>query len=471
MAKKGTTGGPRAHRTTTEDLDRRKRYVSRAEKERMWQRRVLIATGVLIALSVIVLIIAIINQEVIEPRQPITTVNGVEVKTSDYQDRVRLTRWLTANQIREAYFFLGGDVNTLQQYVGQQISDLQRPVIIGSQVLEEMEEEIILEQGARELGVEVDEAQIDREIEEYMGDRVGLAHPDHPTPTATTEPTAAPTRLVPSATPAPTETPLPTQPPTPSADEDGEPGEDEEPAPEPTATVEPTLTPTLEPDAIVATIEGEEDRWFDDATDVSDVDRDVVRDLFYYDALRIAVRDHLAQDVETEELQVNARHMLFSFNPDAQGQGAPVPPTEEEKAAALERAEAAMDALQDGEPFADLAREVSDDTGSATRGGELGWASPDGYVEAFQEAVLNGEIGAILGPIETEFGYHIIQVNGREVRPLSPSTLRDRQNQALTEWLDGLKAEADIDRRDDWIDRIPEEPTYNELLGDILPTR
>ncbi len=466
MAKKGTTGGPRTQRTTTEEIDRRKRHISRAEKERIWQRRVLLVTGVLIALSVIVLIIAIINQEVIQPRQPITTVNDVEIKTNDFQDRVRLTRWLTANQIREAYFFLGGDVNTLQQYVGQQISDLQRPVIIGSQVLEEMEEEILLEQGARALGVEVDPAQIDREIEEFMGDRVGLAHPDHPTPTATTEPTAAPTRLVPTSTPLPTVTPIPTIPPTPVEGEDEEPADDEEPAPEP--TTEPTVTPTLEPDAMIATIEREQDRWFDDATDSADVDRDVIRDLFYYDALRVAVRDHLAQDVPTEELQVNARHMLFSFTPDAQTQGV-IEPTEEEKAAARERAEAAMDALQDGEPFADLAREVSDDTGSAARGGELDWSSPDGYVDAFKEAVLNGEIGAILGPVESEFGYHIIQVNGREIRPLTPSTLRDRQNQALNDWLDGLRADANIDRRDDWIDRIPEDPTYNELLGDILP--
>lgn len=457
MAKKGTTGGPRAHRTTNEDVERRKQYISRAEKERRWQRRIMIITGVLVAFSIIVLVVGIINDQVIVPRQAITTVNGDEVSTRDYQERVKLTRWLTANQIREAYFFLGGDINTLQQYVGQQISDLQRPLIIGSQVLDEMEEELVLAQGAEALGVEVDPSVVDREVEDYMAQRMGVTHPDRPTATPTTEPTPAPTRLVPSATPQPTATVEVT----PAVDAEGN------PLPTATPTIEPTATPEPDPADVIATIEAEQDRWLDEATDATDVDSDVARDLFYYQALREAVRDHLGQDIPTEELQVNARHMLFAFNPDAP-QGTGLEPTEEEKDAALERAEAAMAALQDGEPFATLAREVSDDTGSAANGGELGWASPDTYVEAFKEAVLNGTIGDILGPIETEFGYHIIQVNGREVRALSSSELLTRQNEAFQTWLDGLKAEADIERHDDWLDRIPEEPTFNDLLGDIL---
>jgi parvulin-like peptidyl-prolyl isomerase len=83
--------------------------------------------------------------------------------------------------------------------------------------------------------------------------------------------------------------------------------------------------------------------------------------------------------------------------------------------------------------------------------------------------VLLAEIGEIVGPIETEYGYHIIQVNGREVRTLTESEMQSRRSQAFVEWVDSEKALADIKRRGDWQDRVPEDPSYNQLLGDILP--
>lgn len=65
-----------------------------------------------------------------------------------------------------------------------------------------------------------------------------------------------------------------------------------------------------------------------------------------------------------------------------------------------------------GEAFADLAREFSDDTGSALSGGSLGAISPGLMVPAFEEATyaIDGE-GAISGPVETEFGVHLIRVD------------------------------------------------------------
>ena len=51
MAKKSTVGGPKSRRTTNEDLERRKQYRSRAEREKLFQRRVMIATGTLSLLA------------------------------------------------------------------------------------------------------------------------------------------------------------------------------------------------------------------------------------------------------------------------------------------------------------------------------------------------------------------------------------------------------------------------------------
>ena len=99
----------------------------------------------------------------------------------------------------------------------------------------------------------------------------------------------------------------------------------------------------------------------------------------------------------------------------------------------------------------------------------MGWSSPDKFVAEFADAVTNAQIGEIIGPIETQYGYHIIQVHAREVRALSPSDLTTARNDAFQKWLDEKKAEAKISRRSDWLNRVPDTPTYNELLGDILP--
>lgn len=468
MAKKGTVGGPRSRRLTEADIKRRREYRSRAERDRLWQRRVLFATIGLMILSVLVLVVALFYEQVIRPREAVSTVNGDEITTSDFQNRVRLIRWLTAQQIRELYFLTGGNIDTIQQYAAGQINDLRRPQLMGSQVLDEMEEELILKQGARELGITVDEAAVDEQVNRYMAQRLGLTVPSDKTPTPTLTPTITPTPLV---SPTPTNTPVPTETPTPVPTATL--ASTVTPGPSPTATVPPTETPipsptpTLEPSVVVATLQSEAGSFFESAQDAVDVSRSAVRELFYYDALRAALLEELTRDLPAEELQVNARHILISFNPDLPAGQAP-PPTEEEKAAALERAEAVMRALQDGEPFADLAKAVSNDS-SATHGGELGWASPDKYVAAFKDAVLNAPIGEIIGPIETEYGYHIIQVHAREVRPLSPGELSTRRQQKFQTWLDERKAAAQIKRRSDWLERVPEDPSYNSLLGDILP--
>ena len=191
-----------------------------------------------------------------------------------------------------------------------------------------------------------------------------------------------------------------------------------------------------------------------------------MRKVFYYDALRTALMDAMAAEAPTEELQVRVRHILIAFDPANVGSG--LPATEEQRAAAEEKANEVMAAIQNGEPFADLAREVSDDTGSAQNGGELDWQSPSGFVSAFADTVTTAEIGEIVGPVETEYGYHIIQVLGREVRALTDTQLNQRRSQLFSEWLTERKAAANIERSDNWLDRIPDEPTINQLLGDLF---
>lgn len=77
----------------------------------------------------------------------------------------------------------------------------------------------------------------------------------------------------------------------------------------------------------------------------------------------------------------------------------------------LEESEAAKARLEAGEDFATVAGEVSTDTSS--EGGDLGCALAGGYVEAFAQAVVEAPLGEVFGPVETDFGFHLLVVSER----------------------------------------------------------
>jgi len=92
-----------------------------------------------------------------------------------------------------------------------------------------------------------------------------------------------------------------------------------------------------------------------------------------------------------------------------------VTPENGDDAAAQAKAQAAYERAAAGEDFAALARELSQDPGSAAAGGELGWAEKSTYVEPFADAAWSAAPGEIVGPVKTQFGWHVIRVE--EVEP------------------------------------------------------
>lgn len=67
----------------------------------------------------------------------------------------------------------------------------------------------------------------------------------------------------------------------------------------------------------------------------------------------------------------------------------------------------------DRSAFAELARKHSKDKTNAKKGGDLGWFGKGKMVKPFDAAAFGAKLGEIVGPVKTEFGYHIIQVTGR----------------------------------------------------------
>jgi peptidyl-prolyl cis-trans isomerase D len=103
------------------------------------------------------------------------------------------------------------------------------------------------------------------------------------------------------------------------------------------------------------------------------------------------------------EKQVHARHILVRVEGGA---------SEEEEAAKKALAEEILAKARSGVDFAKLARETSEDEGSAKRGGDLGFKSRGQLVEEFEDVAFGMEPGEIAGPVKTMFGYHIIKCDG-----------------------------------------------------------
>ncbi|MCK4841696.1 MAG: peptidylprolyl isomerase [Methylococcales bacterium] len=108
----------------------------------------------------------------------------------------------------------------------------------------------------------------------------------------------------------------------------------------------------------------------------------------------------------------------------------------------------------EGDDFAVLARSNSDDKGSAINGGDIGWVGPGDLVAAFESAMNNLSINEISEPVQTQFGWHIIQVLDRENRDNGVEhkksrvreEIRKRKIEEETElWLRRLRDEAFVD--------------------------
>lgn len=110
--------------------------------------------------------------------------------------------------------------------------------------------------------------------------------------------------------------------------------------------------------------------------------------------------------------QVQANHILIRLDPGAAG---------DEVAAAKLKAEQVAKLASGGTDFPELAKIHSDDPGSKDNGGDLGWFGRGRMVKEFEEAVFGAKPGDLVGPVKSQFGYHIIQVVGYRpdrIRPL-----------------------------------------------------
>jgi len=152
-----------------------------------------------------------------------------------------------------------------------------------------------------------------------------------------------------------------------------------------------------------------------------------------------------------------ARHILVTV---------PVGAKPDADAAAKKKADELMAQVKAGGDFAKLAKDNSADPGSAAKGGELDWSERGTFVGPFGDAVFSMKEGELRGPVKTDFGYHIIRLDG--IQPGSTKTFDEVKGEIDAQ----LRKERSQDRFGDMQEQVQsriEQPgtTFDSLVKDF----
>jgi peptidyl-prolyl cis-trans isomerase D len=118
--------------------------------------------------------------------------------------------------------------------------------------------------------------------------------------------------------------------------------------------------------------------------------------------------------------QRRVRHILLPVNDP------------KEDAAVKLKAEGILKRAQGGEDFSKLAKEFSQDPGSAAQGGDLGWSEKKVFVGPFADAAFSMKVDEIRGPVKTQFGYHILKLDG--IQPPTVKSFEQSKAELETEY-------------------------------------
>ncbi len=412
-----------------------KKHVARLERERRQTRIIQFVAISVVAVVVLILAYGYLDLTYLQKRRPVAEVNGEKISTSEFQARVKVQRGQLVNQYMQYLQYqqlFGMDVSTQLQQIQ---TSLDTPILVGQQVLDDLIQEALIRQEGDKRGIEI----TSQDIETFTQAQFQYFPDGSPTPTITpTEvdfsyPTLSATQLrwvtvTPVVTAGPTQTPLPSP-----TQESG--------TATPGAEV-PETSPTPSPTATPYTLEGFQNAYATAQASILETGftKAQYEALFRTELYRKKLFDQVTADTPREEEQIWARHILVE---------------DEETAKQVE------ERLNNGEDFGQLAAEFSQDSGSRDVGGDLGWFGKGRMVAAFESVAFDLKVGQISDPVQSDFGWHIIQVLGRATVPLSSAAYDQARQQAFTEFLTGLRENAQVQIFDYWTERIPTTPDLN----------
>jgi len=177
-----------------------RKQLTRSKREASQSRRALLVVAGVLTLALVVIGYGVLRENVLVLDEPVANVNGETISARDFQARVRLERVIAPQRILQAQ--AQGDQNTVDTY--QQ--ELAAPTTMGERILQNMVDELLLKQGAKDFGVSVSPEELQTYIQEQFG--YGPRLPT-PAPTLSMHPTLATGNpITPTSTSFPTPTPM-----------------------------------------------------------------------------------------------------------------------------------------------------------------------------------------------------------------------------------------------------------------------
>jgi len=420
-----------------------KKHKARLQQEQQQRRMLITAALIVVGIILVVLVYGVLDQTLIKNRKPVAKVGDSIIRSEEFIKMVKLERQQMNGQAfqYESYkqFFAFDEQNVayFDNLIQQIQSQMAIPESIGATVLTKMIDTEVIGFYADEQGIEVSE----QEIQEAIQKDFGYFPNGTPTPENTSTPFA-------TATMNPTQYALVTATSTATPMEEVTEPETETPSEEevvePEVTDESVAAPTIVPSPTPYTedlFQENYDNFVQNFGKIGMSEKDILN-LYRTQLISQKVYELITADLPTQEDQVWARHILV---------------------ATLEEAQDVLNRLENGEDWSTIAAEVSTDPGSKDTGGDLGWFGKNMMVPEFEAAAYELEVGEISDPIETIHGFHIIQLLGKEVRPIESSRVDQNKQAFFAEWLTTQKEKYTIEQFDDvWTKVVPDTPVFGD---------
>ena len=455
-----------------------KKHIAREQREQK-QTRIIITLTVIVGIAILGLVLfGTISQFIVRPRTAVAAVGEKDITVRQYEKQVQYTRTQLLNQVYTYYNYyqqfpdFGGNFLQIAQSIATKLTQTET---LGSDVLDEMINDIIIREEAAERGITVSDDEIDEAVYDAFGFYPNGTNTPTVTATIASTPTYSETLLsllpstsTPTATEEPTETPEITSTATEETpadenaadsdvdvdptqedaadDSNGEsmetPAETATPDASPTITQSPTVT--LTPTPYTTEIFADDVKDFNDLYSIYNFDIKDLREIFEVQLLREKLLENITQDLEPLKDEVRARHILVE--------------TEE---TALE----VLALLEGGDSFEDLAAAYSIDESNKDQGGDLGWFDEGTMVAEFAEVAFSLDEGEISDPVGTSFGYHIIQLLGKRESQALPDEFAQIKEENFIEWLTERREERDdIVINEEWANYVPDTPEVPQAL-------
>ena len=441
-----------------------RKHMVRQEKEQRQIRTIMIIGGTILLAVLILVVYSLVNQLYVQPNKAVAVVGNKKITAREFENEVRYSRLTTLNQAAsyaeygQMFGSMGGNfMSTAKNLVDQ----LNNSTNYGKTVLDRMVDDKLIKEEADKLGISVSDEELKLELQKVFNFFPDGTLVPTITPTTVATPTLSETQL---AIIKPTETPtaVPTLDPAQVAGTETAIASLEtataqalptQPAAEVTPTSsEPTAVPSTTPTPTVYTTQvfAKEVKNYGTMLKTYGLSLNDMEKLVHAQMLRDRVLADLTKDMKPEQEQVWVRHIIVATEAEAKK---------------------ALDEIKAGADFAEVAKTYSID-GTKDNGGDLGWMGLEdqNWDKDFLNAAFTlTQVGEISAPIQTQFGFHLIQLVGRAVNPIDQTKFEEMKYVKFTNWLKDLKAQrSDITIESAWTETVPNEPAVPAQLQTII---